>query len=86
MTSGEVGAIFAEIEGNGSLDAFFNNSKAINVLVKPLVDKGIIGQNEVAQMMDSPERLSAQGSPPLTENLPIETLEKRISERLGDCS
>lgn len=61
MTSDEVGAIVAEIEGNGSLDAFFNNSKAINDLVKTLVDKGIIGQNEVAQMMDSPERLSAQG-------------------------
>lgn len=61
LTSDEVSAIVAEIEGNGSLDAFFNNSKAINDLVKTLVDKGIIGQNEVAQMMDSPERLSAQG-------------------------
>lgn len=61
LTSDEVGAIVAEIEGNGSLDAFFNNSKAINDLVKTLVDKGIIGQNEVAQMMDSSERLSAQG-------------------------
>lgn len=61
LTSDEVGAIVAEIEGNGSLDAFFNNSKAINDLVKTLVNKGIIGQNEVAQMMDSPERLSAQG-------------------------
>ena len=61
LASDEVGAIVAEIEGSGSLDAFFNNSKAINDLVKTLVDKGIIGQNEVAQMMDSPERLSAQG-------------------------
>lgn len=61
LTSDEVGAIVAEIEGNGSLEAFFNNSKAINDLVKTLVDKGIIGQNEVAQMMDSPDRLSAQG-------------------------
>lgn len=61
LTSDEVGAIVAEIEGSGSLDAFFNNSKAINDLAKTLVDKGIIGQNEVAQMMDSPERLSAQG-------------------------
>ena len=61
LTSDEVGAIVAEIEGNGSLDAFFNNSKAINDLVKTLVDKGIIGQNEVSGMMDSPERLSAQG-------------------------
>lgn len=61
LTADEVGAIVAEIEGNGSLDAFFNNSKAINDLVKTLVDKGIIGQNEVAHMMDTPERLSAQG-------------------------
>lgn len=61
LTSDEVGAIVAEIEGSGSLDAFFNNSKAINDLVKTLVDKGIIWQNEVAQMMDNPERLSAQG-------------------------
>lgn len=61
LTADEVGAIVAEIEENGSLDAFFNNSKAINDLVKTLVNKGIIGQNEVAQMMDSPERLSAQG-------------------------
>lgn len=61
LTADEVGAIVAEIEGNGSLDAFFNNSKAIDDLVKTLVDKGIIGQNEVAQMMDTPERLSAQG-------------------------
>lgn len=61
LTSDEVGVIVAEIEGSGSLDAFFNNSKAINDLVKTLVDKGIIGQNEVAQMMDNPERLSAQG-------------------------
>lgn len=61
LTADEVGAIVAEIEGNGSLDAFFNNSKAINDLVKTLVDKGIIGQDEVAQMMDTPERLSAQG-------------------------
>ena len=61
LTSDEIGAIVAEIDGNGSLDAFFNNSKAINDLVKTLVNKGIIGQNEVAQMMESPERLSAQG-------------------------
>lgn len=61
LTSEEIGAIVAEIDGNGSLDAFFNNSKAINDLIKTLVSKDIIGQNEVAQMMESPERLSAQG-------------------------
>lgn len=61
LTSDEIGAIVAEIDGNGSLDAFFNNSKAINDLIKTLVSKGIIGQNEEAQMMESPERLSAQG-------------------------
>mgnify|MGYP002520617320 CR=1 FL=1 len=61
LTSEEVGAIVADIEGNGSLDAFFNNSKAINDLVKTLVSKGVIGQNEVAGFMDGPDRLSAQG-------------------------
>ena len=61
LTSDEVGAIVADIEGNGSLDAFFNNSKAINDLVRTLVDKGVIGQNEVAGFMDGPDRLSAQG-------------------------
>ena len=61
LTSDEVGAIVADIEGNGSLDAFFNNSKAINDLVKTLVSKGVIGQNEVAGFMDGPDRLSAQG-------------------------
>ena len=61
LTSDEVGAIVADIEGNGSLDAFFNNSKAINDLVKTLVSKGIIGQNEVDGFMDGTERLSAQG-------------------------
>ena len=61
LTSDEVGAIVADIEGNGSLDAFFNNSKAINDLVKTLVSKGVIGQNEVAGFLDGPDRLSAQG-------------------------
>ena len=61
LTADEVGAIVADIEGNGSLDAFFNNSKAINGLVRTLVDKGIIGQNEVDGFMDGTERLSAQG-------------------------
>lgn len=61
LTADEVGAIVADIEGNGSLDAFFNNSKAINDLVRTLVDKGIIGQNEVDGFMDGTERLSAQG-------------------------
>ena len=61
LTSDEVGAIVADIEGNGSLDAFFNNSKAINDLVKTLVSKGVIGQNEVDGFMDGTERLSAQG-------------------------
>ena len=61
LTSDEVGAIVADIEGNGSLDAFFNNSKAINDLVRTLVSKGVIGQNEVAGFMDGPDRLSAQG-------------------------
>lgn len=60
LSPDEVGAIVADIEGNGSLEAFFNNSKAINDLVKTLVDKGIIGQNEVAGLMEG-EQLNAQG-------------------------
>ena len=61
LTPDEVGAIISEIEGNGSLDAFFGNPKAINDLVKMLVSKGIIGQNDVPQYMDGQDRLSAQG-------------------------
>ena len=61
LTADEIGAIVADIEGNGSLEAFFNNSKAINDLVKTLQEKGVIGQNEVAGFMDGTERLSAQG-------------------------
>lgn len=61
LTADEVGAIVADIEGNGSLDAFFNNPKAINDLVKTLVSKGVIGQNEVAELMEGTDRLSAQG-------------------------
>ena len=61
LTPDEVGAIVADIEGNGSLEAFFNNSKAINDLIKTLQEKGVIGQNEVEGYMDGPERLSAQG-------------------------
>ncbi len=61
LTSDEIGAIVAEIEGNGSLDAFFNNPNAINGLIKTLQEKGIIGQNEVAEMKDGEDRLSAQG-------------------------
>ncbi len=61
LTSDEVGSIIAEIEGNGSLENFFKNSKAINDLVKTLVKKGIIGQNEIAELMEGNERLSAQG-------------------------
>lgn len=61
LSADEVGAIVAEIEGNGSLDAFFNNPNAINSLIKTLVSKGIIGQNEVAELMEGNDRLSPQG-------------------------
>ena len=61
LTADEVGAIVAEIEGNGSLDAFFNNPNAINSLIKTLVSKDIIGQNEVAELMEGNDRLSPQG-------------------------
>lgn len=83
LTSDEVGAIVAEIEGSGSLDAFFNNSKAINDLVKTLVDKGIIGQNEVAQMMDNPERLSAQGREYVKNLLPGSIFKPETIRMLG---
>ena len=81
LTSDEIGAIVAEIDGNGSLDAFFNNSKAINDLIKTLVSKGIIGQNEVAQMMESPERLSAQGRE-LVKNLLLGSIFKPETIRM----
>ena len=81
LTSDEIGAIIAEIDGNGSLDAFFNNSKAINDLIKTLVSKGIIGQNEVAQMMESPERLSAQGRE-LVKNLLLGSIFKPETIRM----
>ena len=61
LSADEVGAIVADIEGNGSLDAFFNNPKAINELVKTLVSKGVIGLNEVAELMEGTDRLSPQG-------------------------
>ena len=61
LTSDEVGAIVADIEGNGSLDAFFNNPNAINDLIKTLQEKGVIGQNEVAGLMEDNGRLNAQG-------------------------
>ena len=61
LSADEVGAIVAEIEGNGSLEAFFNNPNAINSLIKTLVSKDIIGQNEVAELMEGNDRLSPQG-------------------------
>ena len=61
LTPDEVGAIVSEIEGNGSLDAFFNNSKSVNDLVKTLQSKGVLGQNEVAGYMEDNGRLNAQG-------------------------
>lgn len=57
----DVGAIVAEIEGNGSLEAFFNNPNAISSLWKTLQEKGIIGQNEVAGLQDMPGVPNAQG-------------------------
>ncbi len=61
LTADEVGAIVAEIDGHGSLDAFFGNSKAINDLINTLIKKGVIGQNEVAEMKEGEDKLSAQG-------------------------
>lgn len=81
LTSDEVGSIIAEIEGNGSLDAFFNNSKAINDLVKTLVSKGIIGQNEVAELMEGTDRLSPQGKE-LVKNLLLGSIFKPETIRM----
>ena len=57
----EFSAIAAEIEGSGSLDAFFNNPTAINSLLKRLIDKGVIGLNEVAGLREGENKLSASG-------------------------
>ena len=57
----DVGSIVSEIEGSGSLEAFFNNTNAISGLWKTLQEKGIIGQNEVAGLQDMPGVPNAQG-------------------------
>ncbi len=57
----DISAIAAEIEGSGSLDAFFNNPTAINSLLKRLIDKGVIGLNEVAGLREGENKLSASG-------------------------
>lgn len=57
----EISAIAAEIEGSGSLDAFFNNPTAINSLLKRLIDKGVIGLNEVAGLREGENKLSSSG-------------------------
>ena len=61
LSADEIGAIVSEIEGSGSLDAFFNNPSAINSLLTRLVDKGVIGLNEVAGLREGEDKLSAAG-------------------------
>lgn len=61
LSADEIGTIISEIEGSGSLDAFFNNPTAINSLLKRLIDKGIIGLNEVAGLREGEDKLSAAG-------------------------
>jgi predicted RNA methylase len=61
LSTDEIGAIVSEIEGSGSLDAFFNNPSAINSLLTRLVDKGVIGLNEVAGLREGEDKLSASG-------------------------
>ena len=61
LSADEIGAIVSEIEGSGSLDAFFNNPTAINSLLKRLIDKGVIGLNEVAGLREGEDKLSASG-------------------------
>lgn len=61
LSTDEISVIVSEIEGSGSLDAFFNNPTAINSLLKRLVDKGVIGLNEIAGLREGEDRLSASG-------------------------
>jgi hypothetical protein len=61
LSTDEISAIVSEIEGSGSLDAFFNNPTAINSLLKRLIDKGVIGLNEVAGLREGEDKLSAAG-------------------------
>jgi predicted RNA methylase len=61
LSADEISAIVSEIEGSGSLDAFFNNPTAINSLLKRLIDKGVIGLNEVAGLREGEDKLSAAG-------------------------
>lgn len=61
LSADEIGTIISEIEGSGSLDAFFNNPSAINSLLTRLVDKGVIGLNEVAGLREGEDKLSAAG-------------------------
>ena len=61
LSADEISTIVAEIEGSGSLDAFFNNPTAINSLLKRLVDKGVIGLNEIAGLREGEDKLSAAG-------------------------
>ncbi len=61
LSTDEIGTIISEIEGSGSLDAFFNNPSAINSLLTRLVDKGVVGLNEVAGLREGEDKLSAAG-------------------------
>lgn len=61
LSADEIGTIISEIEGSGILDAFFNNPTAINSLLKRLIDKGVIGLNEVAGLREGEDKLSAAG-------------------------
>ena len=61
LSTDEISVIVSEIEGSGSLDAFFNNSTAINSLLKRLIDKGVIGLNEIAGLREGEDKLSAAG-------------------------
>lgn len=61
LSTDEIGTIISEIEGSGSLDAFFNNPSAINSLLTRLVDNGVIGLNEVAGLREGEDKLSAAG-------------------------
>ena len=61
LKPGDVGAIVSEIEGSGTLEAFFNNPSATISLMKALVKKGIIGTNELDAYVDSNGKLTPEG-------------------------
>ncbi len=80
LSAEDVGAIVGEMETSGSLDSFFNNPKAINSLLKTLVEKGVIGQNDIAGLKDG-DLLSAKGKE-FVQNLLLGSMFKEDTLRM----